>query len=101
MKLRSNPALNVYLATFLAFGWLLAVDPSAALANEGVQDEAASVAYHSPRPAELTSTLNTAVDRAPFYNVTLDTASASQAISDYSSKVTDLSSEYTSLNSNY
>ena len=99
MKLRSNPALNVYLATFLAFGWLLAVDPSAALANS--PDPASQLSSYN---ADLSSYNSTLASYTSHYNTydpanvsDLDTASA--AVSNFSSAVSSFSSDVSTYTS--
>ena len=99
MKLRSNPALNVYLATFLAFGWLLAVDPSVALANS--PDPASQLSSYN---ADLSSYNSTLASYTSHYNTydpanvsDLDTASA--AVSNFSSAVSSFSSDVSTYTS--
>jgi len=99
MKLRSNPALNVYLATFLAFGWLLAVDPSVASANS--PDPASQLSSYN---ADLSSYNSTLASYTSHYNTydpanvsDLDTASA--AVSNFSSAVSSFSSDVSTYTS--
>ena len=62
-------------------------------------DEASTISYHEDKYDELQGLYDTAVYRAPLYDVTLDTAAADAALSDYSSKVQDLTVFYSSITS--
>ena len=87
--------LRIIAALLLAFGPLFFASP--ALADEVNSSEGETVAYHQDRLATLTADYNTAVNRAPFYGVQLDTSTASSALADYSTKVTELQASKTNI----